>query len=112
VHPDVPIIGFPRNAGALYVDFARQTGVDGISLDHTVSLEWAKKYIQPICTVQGNLDNHLLLAGGDILEKGVLDLLETFSDGSFIFNLGHGILPPTPPENVERVAELIHNWKA
>jgi uroporphyrinogen decarboxylase len=111
VHPDIPIIGFPRNAGALYRDFVEMTGVDGVSLDHTVPLKWAKENLQPLCTVQGNLDNHILLAGGDVLDDSVTELLNTFSDGSFVFNLGHGILPPTPPENVERVAELIHNWK-
>jgi uroporphyrinogen decarboxylase len=110
VHPDVPIIGFPRNAGALYRDFVEQTGVDGVSLDHTVSLKWAKENIQPFCTVQGNLDNHILLAGGQALEDSVVDILKAFSDGPFVFNLGHGILPPTPPENVERVAEIIRGW--
>lgn len=110
VYPKVPIIGFPRNAGVLYRDFVEETGVDGVSLDHTVPLKWAKNHIQPLCTVQGNLDNHILLAGGEVLESGVLDLLNMFSDGSFIFNLGHGILPPTPPENVERVAEIIRGW--
>jgi len=110
VHPNIPIIGFPRNAGVLYRDFVEQTGVDGVSLDHTVSPGWAKEQIQPLCTVQGNLDNHLLLAGGQAMEDGVRNLLKTFGDGSFIFNLGHGILPTTPPENVEKVAEMIRGW--
>ncbi len=110
VHPEIPIIGFPRNAGALYRDFVEQTGVDGVSLDHTVPLNWAKEQLQPLCTVQGNLDNHILLAGGQALEESVEILLKTFSDGPFVFNLGHGILPSTPPENVERVAELIRGW--
>ena len=111
VYPDIPIIGFPRNAGELYRDFVEQTGVDGVSLDHTVSLAWAKEQIQPLCTVQGNLDNHLLLAGGQVMEDGVNELLTMFADRPFIFNLGHGILPSTPPENVEKVAEIIRSWK-
>ena len=109
-HPEIPIIGFPRGAGVMYRDFAEQTGVDGVSIDHTVPLGWAARELQPLCTVQGNLDNHLLLAGGDAMEREVKKILETLSPGSFIFNLGHGVLPPTPPENVGRVAELIQNW--
>jgi len=111
VHPDIPIIGFPRNAGELYEDFVRETGVNGVSLDHTVSLNWAKKKVQPLTTVQGNLDNHLLLAGGQVMEDAVTSLLSTLNEGPFVFNLGHGILPPTPPENVERVAEMIRTWE-
>jgi uroporphyrinogen decarboxylase len=110
-HPDVPIIGFPRNAGVLYRDFARETGVDAVGLDHTVPLSWAAETLQPICAVQGNLDNHLLLTGGDAMESAVTKILETLGRGPFIFNLGHGVLPPTPPENVGRVAEMVRCWK-
>ncbi|MBT6093711.1 MAG: uroporphyrinogen decarboxylase [Rhodospirillaceae bacterium] len=110
IHPDVPIIGFPRNAGVMYRAFADQTGVDGIGIDHTVPVSWAAKELQPICTVQGNLDNHLLLAGGEAMERAVQNILEVLSDGPFIFNLGHGVLPPTSPDHVGRVAEMIRNW--
>ncbi len=110
-YPEIQIIGFPRNAGSKYKKFIHDTKIDGISIDHTVSLEWARDNLQPYTCVQGNLDNHTLLAGGDALENSVLKILDTLSDGPFIFNLGHGILPKTPPENVERVAELIKNWR-
>lgn len=110
VHPDIPIIGFPRNAGSKYETFAKETKMNGVSIDHSVGLEWARDHLQPITCVQGNLDNHTLLAGGDALDNSVHKILETLSGGPFIFNLGHGVLPPTPPENVERVAELIRNW--
>jgi len=110
VHPHIPIIGFPRNAGVLYREFVVQTKVDGVSIDHTVPLTWARDQIQSVCAVQGNLDNHLLLSGGEVLDFQVNEILKCFSGGPFIFNLGHGILPPTPPENVARVAELIRSW--
>ncbi|NQW01487.1 MAG: uroporphyrinogen decarboxylase [Rhodospirillales bacterium] len=109
-HPHIPIIGFPRNAGSKYEDFARETRMNAVSIDHSVGLQWAKDHLQTQVCVQGNLDNHVLMAGGNALDKAVDDILRTLSGGPFIFNLGHGILPPTPPENVERVAELIRNW--
>ncbi len=105
--PGVPVIGFPRGAGLLYEDFVRETGVDGVSLDATVPVQWASDVLQPLCTVQGNLDNMLLLVGGPAMEHAVTRILDVLGRGPFIFNLGHGILPPTPPENVARVVEMI-----
>ena len=57
--------------------------------------------------VQGNLDPQTLRAGGDALDRGVETVLEAFSAGPFIFNLGHGILPDTPIENVERMLKRV-----
>ncbi len=110
--PHIPIIGFPRCAGVMYEDFVKETGVDGISLDNSVPVEWARDNLQCHCAVQGNLDNHALVAGGEALENETIRILEILAKGPFIFNLGHGILQFTPPENVTRLAELIHNWKA
>ena len=107
VHPEVPIIGFPRNAGVLYRDFVDGTGVQGISIDSTVPLKWAAKELQPLCTVQGNLDNHLLYSGGITMEEEVRAILSVLGGGPLIFNLGHGVLPLTPVENVARIIEII-----
>ena len=107
IHPDVPIIGFPRNAGVLYRDFVQETGVQGISIDATVPLNWAATELLPLCTVQGNLDNHLLLGGGVAMENEVRKILSILGNGPFIFNLGHGILPSTPPEHVGRAVDII-----
>lgn len=57
--------------------------------------------------LQGNLDPLLLVAGGEALDRAVLELLDTFRGRRFIFNLGHGIVPETPTENVARVVELV-----
>ncbi|MCW8834858.1 MAG: uroporphyrinogen decarboxylase, partial [Rhodospirillales bacterium] len=109
--PGIPVIGFPRGAGALYVDYVRETGVDGVSLDTAVPLKWAAENLQPLCTVQGNLDNQILVAGGAAMESEITRILDTLGRGPFIFNLGHGIVPHTPPEHVARLAELVKGWK-
>lgn len=111
-HPDVPILGFPRGAGALYEDFTRGTGIDGVSLDATIPLAWARKRLQPDCLVQGNLDNVLLAVGGNGLEAETDRIVEVLSHGRFVFNLGHGILPHTPPEHVARVSDRIRGSHA
>jgi len=110
--PGVPIIGFPRNAGALVEDYVTLTGVDGVSLDQGVALDWIAGTLQPRCTVQGNLDNELLVKGGPELDAAIVGILEALSGGPFIFNLGHGILPATPPEHVARLAEIVRGWPA
>ena len=110
--PGVPVIGFPRNVGPLAADYVSKTGVDGVSLDQDMPLDWIAETLQPICTVQGNLDNKILIAGGQELDRATVNILKALSGGPFIFNLGHGILPETSPDHVGRVAELVRGWPA
>ncbi len=107
-HPETPVIGFPRGAGAKYVDYVKQTGVDGVSIDSSVSPAWAAANLQPLCTVQGNLDPQFLVIGGDAMLSEAQRILSTLGNGPHIFNLGHGIVPQTPPEHVAALSELIH----
>ncbi len=111
VHPDVPIIGFPKGAGAKIKNFVKKTGVSAVSIDTSTSTTWVKNVIQPLCPVQGNLDPLLLVSGGKPLEKAVYHILEHLKDGSHVFNLGHGIIPQTPPENVKLVSDIILNYR-
>jgi uroporphyrinogen decarboxylase len=105
--PGVPIIGFPRGAGLLYERYATETGVDAVSLDTAVPSSLARDRLQPNLTVQGNLDPVLLVVGGAALEQAVKELRAALGGRPFVFNLGHGVLPQTPPENVAAVARLL-----
>jgi uroporphyrinogen decarboxylase len=102
-----PIIGFPRGAGVLHERYLSETGVDGISVDTAVSPGYARRALQPHATVQGNLDPVLLIVGGVALEEEVRSLNHSLGPGPYIFNLGHGVLPETPPENVQALARLL-----
>jgi len=106
-HPETPIIGFPRASGPMYLDFLAQTGVDAVGCDTALSLDWIKTNLQRHTVVQGNLDPLLLVAGGAELEKRARDIRDTLSGGPHIFNLGHGIVPQTPPEHVERLVKAV-----
>ena len=68
---------------------------------------YARERLQPLATVQGNLDPVLLITGGSSLEAAVRELRRSLGSGPFVFNLGHGVLPETPPENVEALARLL-----
>lgn len=112
LHPEIPVICFPRAIGVNYEEFAKEVAPHGLAIDQTLERNWVKKNLQQNLgqVVQGNLDNFLLAFGSKKeIEKEVLNILETFSDQNFIFNLGHGILPQTPIENVELVVGLVRN---
>jgi uroporphyrinogen decarboxylase len=105
--PGVPIIGFPRGAGGRAAFYVRETGVDAIGCDTTMPLGAMAEFAAAGVVVQGNLDPLLLVAGGGGLEQRVEQILEAMRGKPFIFNLGHGIVPETPPEHVARLVELV-----
>ena len=108
--PAVPVIGFPRGGGVLIEAYAKETGVDALGLDSAVPLAWAAAQLQPVCAVQGNLDPILLLHGGEQMKRAVYRILDAFAGGPSIFNLGHGILPMTPPEHVADLVRYVRAW--
>jgi uroporphyrinogen decarboxylase len=106
VYPDVPVIGFPKGAGANYTSYRRKTSVTGLGLDWSVPLSQAIE-LQKGGAVQGNLDPLRLVAGGKALSEGVSAILNAMKDGPFIFNLGHGIVPETPVAHVEAMVRQV-----
>jgi uroporphyrinogen decarboxylase len=109
--PDIPIIAFPKGAGARYADFRGKTGATALALDWTVPLQEARR-LQQGGAVQGNLDPLRLLAGGRALAEGVDGILEALGQGPFVFNLGHGILPQTPIAHVEEMVARVRGGAA
>ena len=106
-HPGVPVIGFPKGAGAKLPAYARETGVDAVGLDETIDPVWAMRALPPGLPVQGNLDPLLLLAGGPALEQRAKGILEAFEGRPHVFNLGHGIDKETPIAHVERLLAAV-----
>ena len=86
-------------------------GVSAVGLDAQMPLDWSVKYIQSLCPVQGNLDPACLFAGGPALEENVDRILNGFSGGDFIFNLGHGINKDTPISHVETVVKKVKEFR-
>jgi len=106
-HPDVPIIGFPKGAGAKLPDYALQTGADAIGIDESVDPVWANEVLPKGLPVQGNLDPMALLVGGKALEEAVDSILKAFTGRPHIFNLGHGIDKETPIAHVQKLLTLL-----
>ncbi len=113
-HPGARIIGFPRGASeAGLLEYASSVDIDAMSLDTTVDPAWAAKALQPGRPMQGNLDPLCLLAGGEALDRAVDSICGALAGQGFVFNLGHGILPPTPIAHVERMLERVRSgvWR-
>jgi uroporphyrinogen decarboxylase len=108
-HPGVPIIGFPRLAATLAGDYASASGVNGVGLDTACDLPLIASMLPPLTAVQGNLDPLALVAGGAAMETETASILGAMRGGKrpFIFNLGHGIVPQTPPEHVATLLERV-----
>ena len=106
-HPGIPVIAFPREAGERYVGFARAAGADGLALDNSVSAEWAAAHVQVDGCVQGNLAPGHMVTGGQELVAETRRIVQAFSKGPHIFNLGHGITPDASPDNVSLMLEAI-----
>ena len=108
--PHIPIIGFPRAAKPEdYKVYVRETGVDCLSFDFDLPLAFAKSELQPGKILQGNLDPALLARGGEEMKKALVKIMETFG-ARHIVNLGHGVVPETPPEHVGELVDFVHNF--
>ena len=100
----LPFICFPRGISADLPRFADAVDCQVLAIDQGVSPVFAAKSIRSDMVLQGNLDPQALLFGGDVMKRAVDQIQEAFSERAHIFNLGHGITPPTP---VDHVAELV-----
>lgn len=111
LHPDVPVIAFPRGAGERYAGLHAAIGADCIALDDGVTPEWAAAHVQTGGCVQGNLASSHMVTGGETLVQETRRVVDAFSKGPHIFNLGHGITPDADPENVQLMIDTIRNAK-
>lgn len=105
--PNVPIIGFPKGCGYNYLPYVNETGVSAVGLDPAIDTRWAARVLQPLVTVQGNLDPISLLVGGDQMKMAAERIISDLSAGPFVFNLGHGVHKDTPPEHMAALVEFV-----
>ena len=105
--PGAPVIVFAKGVGARLKRVALATRAEAVGVDAAADLAWVAREVQPHCAVQGPIDPMALLAGGRALDEAVDLALEAFAGGRYIFNLGHGITPPTPIAHVEQMLRRV-----
>jgi uroporphyrinogen decarboxylase len=104
---EVPLIVFCKNCGHSLEAIAA-TGADVVGLDWTTDIGKARELIGSFVALQGNLDPVMLFSTPERIETGVKTVLKKFGKGNgHIFNLGHGILPETPVENVKAFVQAV-----
>ena len=106
---NAPIICFPKGINKEIISYNYEVKPDVLSVDHDIDIEWLIKNIGEDKILQGNINPNTLLQGGKALEKEILKLKSIVENRKHIFNLGHGILPKTPIENVIKTIELIRS---
>ena len=107
----IPIICFPKSMGEGIIEFADIINPNCIAVDHLTDIEFVHRSISKNIAIQGNIDPICLVHGGDTLRKEVDYLLNLISDRPYIFNLGHGILPETPQQNLTDIISYIREKK-
>ncbi|MER3474177.1 MAG: uroporphyrinogen decarboxylase [Armatimonadota bacterium] len=103
-----PIIYFGTGTASL-LELMRETGADVVGVDWRLPLDSAWQKLNFACAIQGNLDPAVLLADADTVRTEAEDVLRR-AEGrpGHIFNLGHGVLPETPVENVQILIDTVH----
>ena len=106
----IPVICFPKGLQNNYKEFVNSVKPDGISIDSDLDPNWVKNNLNNLC-IQGGINPELLLKEEENLIFEIDRYLEIFKNNSYIFNLGHGILPQTNPEVVKKIIEKVKNFK-
>ncbi|MAP93332.1 MAG: uroporphyrinogen decarboxylase [Ponticaulis sp.] len=109
---DVPIIGFPRGAGAMLPVYVEKTGVTAVGLDTGQVPAFVNSALPTGFPVQGHLDPLSLRAGGQQMLDRTDEIIKAYQANNrpLVFNLGHGITPQVPPEHVEQLMAHIQTY--
>ena len=107
--PGTPVILFPKGVGEKTADYAGLENCDAIGIDFSMDPAWAKENLSPHAVVQGGLDPLVVVRGGEMMKKAAAVFLDTFEGAPYIFNLGHGFTPQTPPEHVRDLVNFVRS---
>lgn len=109
LNPLVPVTLFAKGANFSIPEIAA-AGANTVGLDWTVPAAWVRSQVGNQQTLQGNLDPCLLYAPADVLRKATIDMLQSFGQ-HHIANLGHGVYPDTPLDNVKVFVETVKSFR-
>ena len=105
----IPVICFPRGIKHNYLDFNNFVEPDGLNIDYEVDPNWAKKNLKDVC-LQGGMNPKILLQPEKEIYNEAKKYMEIFKDVPYIFNLGHGLVPETKPESLEKLIKFVKNY--
>ena len=106
----IPVICFPRGIKENYKEFNNIVKPNGLNLDYELDPAWSKANLKNVI-LQGGLDPKTLLLTNEEIKNKAKNYLHTFKDIPYIFNLGHGLLPETDPEKLDKLIKFYREYK-
>jgi uroporphyrinogen decarboxylase len=107
---NIPVICFPKGIKENYKEFNDMVKPTGLNLDYEIDPNWAKKNLKDVI-LQGGLNPKTLFLTNDEIIKKTVNYLKVFKDIPYIFNLGHGLLPETDPDKVDKLIKFYREYK-
>ena len=104
----IPVICFPKGIREKYKNFNNLVRPEGINIDYDIDPNWAKKNLKDV-VIQGGMDPNVLLKSDEETIQGATLYIKKFKDIPYIFNLGHGLLPETDPDRLEKLIKHYRN---
>ena len=105
----IPVICFPRGIKENYKDFNSLVKPDGINIDYNIDPTWARENLKDT-VIQGGLDPKILLLPDDEIYSNARKYLDAFKGLPYVFNLGHGMLPETNPDKVDKLIKFYRGY--
>jgi uroporphyrinogen decarboxylase len=106
--PNTPVICFPKGINKNINNFIKEVNPHGISIDYDINLK--KLNLNNNVVFQGGMNPKFLLGNKKRMFNEAKKYLDFFKNKPYIFNLGHGIMPKTKPENVKRLVEFVRSY--
>ena len=106
----IPVICFPKGIKKNYAKFNSIVKPDGLNLDYEIDLNWARKNLNNV-TLQGGMNPAILLQSDKKMYTEAKKYLDAFKSVPYIFNLGHGLVPETDPDKLEKLIKFVRNYK-
>ena len=106
----IPVICFPKGIKKNYAKFNSIVQPDGLNLDYEIDLNWARKNLNNV-TLQGGMNPAILLQSDKKMYTEAKKYLDAFKNVPYIFNLGHGLVPETDPDKLEKLIKFVRNYK-
>ena len=105
----IPVICFPKGIKENYKEFNNVVKPNGLSLDYETEPYWARKNLKNVI-LQGGFDPKALFLPNEKIKANVIKFLGAFKDIPYIFNLGHGLLPETDPEKLNKLIKFYRDY--
>ena len=106
----IPVICFPKGIKDEYLNFNKEIKPDAINIDYDIDPKWAKKNLKNV-VLQGGMNPKTLLKAENEIFSEAKKYLDIFKDVPYIFNLGHGLVPETNPDKLNKLIKFVRQYK-